>query len=55
MARPKKNAEMLHCMIEKELCDKLKIICEETGLTKTTAVERALKVYIALYEKCGQS
>ena len=46
MARPKKDSEMLHCRIDRLISEVLDKLCEETGLTKTKAVERALSTYI---------
>ncbi len=43
MARQKKNGRYVNYYIEKDVVDKLDQYCEETGLTKTTAIERILK------------
>ena len=55
MARPKKDSEMFHCRIDRLISEALNKLCEETGLTKTKAVERALSTYIETYKKSGKS
>lgn len=50
MSRPKKDSEFLHCRINRNIFENLDKLCEETGFTKTTAVERALKRYIEEYD-----
>jgi hypothetical protein len=54
MAREKKNYESLNCKLDKEISQTLVKFCEETGLTKTAAVERAIKMYIAHYLQTKQ-
>ena len=53
--RPKKQSKTLNCNINVEVFDSLENLCESTGLTKTMAVERALKLYIDTYKKTGRS
>lgn len=55
MARTRKDAEMLHCRLDKKISDALTKLCNETGLTKTMAVERVLKTYVDTYKKSGKS
>ena len=47
MARPKvKEWKNLGIRLDKNVFDMLEKYCEETGLKKTTVVEKALKAYI---------
>ena len=55
MARPKKEASLLHCRLDKKLSDELNVLCAGTGLTRTAAVERALRMYIEEFKKTGRS
>ena len=55
MSRPKKDSVLLHCRLNKEVADALEAFCEESGLTKTAAVERALKMYFENYKKTGRA
>ena len=43
MGRPKKDGRDINCFLRKDIFDKLEEYCDETGLTKTTAIERALE------------
>lgn len=43
MARPKKDGKTVSLIMEKELFDRLEAYCDETYLTKTAAIEKALK------------
>lgn len=54
MPQHKKNYTLLNCKLEKTIADKLQCFVEETGLSKTAAVEKALKQYIEKYETSGQ-
>lgn len=54
MARPHKEQEMLHCRLDKRIAEMLNKFSEETGLTKTKAVERAVERYIKSYEETGR-
>ena len=49
MARAKKDGRYINYYIEKEVVDKLDQYCEETGLTKTVAIERILSMYFEEY------
>jgi len=42
MARPKKDGKTVSLIMEKELFDRLEAYCDETYLTKTAAIEKAL-------------
>lgn len=54
MPQHKKDFKLLNCKIEKEIADMLNQFSEETGLSKTVTVERALKAYIEKYKKTGK-
>ncbi len=45
----------LHCMIKQEIIDELDEICEETGLARTRAIERALIAYMKNYAETGKA
>ena len=49
MPRPKKVNYPLSLRIEKNVYDRLTQYCEDSGQTKTLAIERALMVYIDEY------
>lgn len=49
MARQKKDASSAHFYLENALQERLEKYCEETGLTKTTAVERMLNNELNAY------
>lgn len=49
MARPTKEYEFLHCKLEKKISEDLQKLCDESHLTKTAAVERALEEYIKIW------
>ena len=52
MARPKKDSQAVNLNIERSIYDKFTKFCDNTGLTKTVVVERALEMYIdAMNEK----
>ncbi|MCH4040566.1 MAG: hypothetical protein LKG48_04980 [Lachnospiraceae bacterium] len=42
MPRPKKDAKILNIKLARSVSDKLERFCEESGQTKTVAVERFL-------------
>jgi len=54
MPRQKKEYKNLNCKIEKEISDRLEKFTEETGVSKTKAVERALKMYLESFDKTGK-
>ena len=49
MARAKKDGQYINCYAEREVVEKLEHYCEETGLTKTVAIERILKGFFATH------
>ena len=51
MARPKKDGKTVSLIMEKELFDRLEAYCDETYLTKTAAIEKALKMLLDRYEE----
>ena len=51
MARPKKNGTYLNVCIETPIYEGLVEYCEDAGQSKTVAVERALRAYLAEYAK----
>ena len=52
MARPKvKETQSFTIRMDKCLFDQLTNYCEQSGQSKTIAVERALQMYIADYNK----
>lgn len=55
MPMPSKSYRIVNCKIDKEMYDKLVEICERTGLSKTKAIERAIKLYHEEFEKTGKS
>ena len=42
MARPRKDGKSLNIKLESHVAEELELYCEETGQTKTVAVERIL-------------
>jgi hypothetical protein len=51
MGRPKKEGRDINCFLRKDIFDKLEEYCDETGLTKTTAIERALEKAFVEHDK----
>lgn len=52
MARPKiKDSKAMTVRLDSDLFDKLNEYCEKSGQTKTTAVERALVMFIEDYNE----
>ena len=51
MARTKKDAKILNIKLDREIHEQLEKFCEESGLTKTIAVERILQHYFQEYFK----
>ena len=45
MARAKKDGQYINCYLEREVVETLEQYCDETGLTKTVAIERILKKF----------
>ena len=54
MPQHKKDYILLNCKLEKPIADKLQLFVEETGLSKTATVEKALKTYFQQYGKTGR-
>lgn len=46
MAKAKKDGEFLHCYIKSNIMNDLNKFCEDTGFSKTAAVEKALTQYL---------
>lgn len=51
MPRQKKEAKSLNIKLAANIHDLLEQFCEETGMTKTTAVEKILRQYFEGYFK----
>ena len=51
MPRLKKEAVPTSFRLQADLAERLKRFCEESGQSKTTAVERALTMYIDDYDE----
>ena len=51
MSRPKKEQKILNIRLAKDVNDELEKFCDETGLTKTIAVEKILHQYFSEYFK----
>ncbi len=49
MPRIKKEAKMLNIKLAKNISDELELFCDETGITKTMAVEKILHQYLEQY------
>lgn len=54
MPQHKKDFIPLNCKLDKEIAEDLDKFIKETGLSKTTTVEKALKKYIDEYNKTGK-
>lgn len=51
---PNKASKNLNCKIDKSVSDMLESFIEDTGLSKTVTVEKALQMYIEQYRKTGR-
>ena len=51
MSRTKKDAKILNVKLDREIHEQLEDFCEESGMTKTIAVEKILKHYLEGYFK----
>lgn len=51
MARPKKESAPTSFRLDVAVLERLNKFCEDSGQTKTTAVERAIAMYIDDYEE----
>ena len=49
-----KKTEFLHCRMSRKLTEDLNRFCEDTSLTRTAAVERALRKYLESYKETGR-
>lgn len=54
MARANKEYKNLNCKIDKEVSDKLEKFIEDTKMSKTATVERALTEFIEKYNQTGK-
>ena len=54
MARQGKDSKNLNCKVDKKVSDLLEKFIEDTGLSKTATVEKALRMYIEHYKKTGK-
>lgn len=50
MPRAKKDNIPFNVKLDRSISDRLSDYCEESGMTKTTAVERAITMFIDDYE-----
>lgn len=50
MAKPRKEAQPLSIRMDKPTFDRLNEYCEDSGQSKTIAIERAVNLYIDAYE-----
>ncbi|SFO83370.1 Ribbon-helix-helix domain-containing protein [Acidaminococcus fermentans] len=46
MTRVKKDGKFLNCFIKREILEQLATYSDDTGIPKTTVVEKALKKYL---------
>ncbi|HAT4201067.1 TPA: CopG family transcriptional regulator [Clostridium perfringens] len=51
MARPKKPSHPITVRIEQNIFDRLNQFCNDSGQSKTVAIERALQMYMDDYDK----
>lgn len=49
MSRTKKDAKILNIKLDREIHELLEQFCDESGMTKTIAVEKILAQYLAHY------
>ena len=54
MTRIKKQTDCMSFRLDKKVSDKLNEICEEVGLSKTKAVEKAIEKFYDDYKKTGK-
>ena len=54
MEKKPKREENLHVKIKAEVNEKLIDFCNDTGISKTAAVEKALTLYIEQYRETGR-
>ena len=51
MSRTKKDAKILNIKLDREIHEQLEQFCDESGMTKTIAVEKILQRYFEEYFK----
>ena len=51
MPKPKKDSRSITLRMDKPTYDRLSVYCEDSGQSKTIAIERAINMYIDEYEK----
>ncbi len=51
MPKPKKDSHPLTLRMDKPTYDRLTVYCEDSGQSKTIAIERAINMYIDEYER----
>lgn len=51
MSRIKKDAKILNIKLDREIHEQLEQFCDESGMTKTIAVEKILQRYFGEYFK----
>ena len=51
MPKPKKESHSITLRMDKQTYDRLSVYCEDSGQSKTIAIERAINMYIDEYEK----
>ena len=51
MSRTKKDAKILNIKLDREIHEQLEEFCDESGMTKTIAVEKILQRYFEGYFK----
>lgn len=49
--RQKKDSVNFSCKLDKNIAEKVDIMVERTGLTKTSVIEQAVKAYYKEFEK----
>lgn len=54
MPRKPKKYKYLNCKLDKTVSEKLEKFAEETGLSKTATIEKALRMYLENYYKTGK-
>ena len=52
--KPRKDGISLNCYVQKDIILRLEKMRENTGLSKTKIVERALDMYIDVFERTGR-
>ncbi len=55
MKKIDKEYKAVNCRIDVKTVDEFEKLCEETGLSKTKALERAMLAYIEKYKETGKA